>query len=336
MQLKKLLIVPALLLSACGSSNENVQPNNNEPNNNNNSEILPCGEGEHNFQFIERVEPTAYERGYDLFRCSKCNVEERRNYTGVVEETNYDLSTEYKVLFVGNSHTFYNELWAVFAEICRQHSILVTVDQVTSGGYYLSQFADLNNSYGRILDEKLKTNSYDIVILQEHTFGSAINPAGFFTAVRVLHKKIIATGAQDVLYMPTQRRDGDADAVREGLDQDSLTQKALANHDAIGEELSIPVSHCGVASFDVIKNHNEIPIQISDSHPTPAGTYLMALVHFATIFGVSPLGIEYRFFENDMGSQYVLEQAAHKAAFGPSILRNEYKISSVGIGDMPD
>ncbi len=329
MKLKKILIVPSLLLGACSSNVSNGSNNQKEPEN-------PCEEGNHSFEFVEHVEPTAYEQGYDLFKCSKCSVEEKRNYTGVVENPKFDLSVKYSVLFVGNSQTYYNELWNTFAEICKQHSISVVVDHVTNGGYSLSQFADINNQYGKTLDEKLKNNSYDVVFLQENTLGGAVNPASFFTATRILHKKIIATGAQDVLFMPGQRRDDDADAIRYGLTQETITQKSLANYDAIGEELGIPVSRAGVAMWEIIQNYEDIPVQLSDGHPNPAGTYLMSLVHFATMFGVSPVDMEYKYFVTNLGKQRVLELAAHHAAFGPSILKDEYKISSVGIGDLPD
>lgn len=329
MKLNKFLIVPSLLLGACSSNASSASNNQKDP-------LIPCAEGNHSFEFFEHVEPTSYKQGYDLFKCSKCGAEEKRNYTGVIKNPKFDLSVKYSVLFVGNSQTYYNEMWNTFAEICRQHSISVVVDHVTSGGYYLSQFADVNNQYGKILDEKLKSNSYDIVFLQENTFGGAVDPASFFTATRILHKRIRATGAQDVLFMPSQRRDDDADAVRYGLNQEAITQKSLANHDAIGEELGIPVSHAGVAMWEIIQNYKDIPVQLSDSHPNPAGTYLMSLVHFATMFGVSPVDMEYKYFATNLGKQRVLELAAHHAAFGPSILKDEYKISSVGIGNLPD
>lgn len=335
MKFTKFLILPGLLICSCGS---NVP---NDSNNSNNSNIpsdnnAPCNEEEHSFVFIEHVEPQSYERGYDLYRCSKCNVEEKRNYTGVIEEPKFDSSVQYKVLFVGNSQTYFNQIWNTFAEVCTKHSISVVVDQVTSGGYYLRQFADINNTYGKTLDDKLKNNKYDIVFLQENTLGGAIDPASFFTATRILHKKIIESGAQDVLFMPLQRKDDDADAKRYGLTQETITQKSLANYDAIGEELGIPVSHAGVAALEIIQNYADITIQLSDGHPNPAGTYLMSLVHFATVFGVSPVGIEYKYFATSLGKQRVLELAAYNAVFGPSILKDEFKISSIGIGDNYD
>ena len=48
----------------------------------------------------------------------------------------------YKVLFIGNSHTYYNDMPNIFKGIAKADGIDCEVSSITSAGYKLSQFAD--------------------------------------------------------------------------------------------------------------------------------------------------------------------------------------------------
>ena len=61
-----------------------------------------------------------------------------------------DNSESIKVLFVGNSLTYYNEMPTIFEGISNANEVNVEVDSVTSGSYYLSYFAkETNRSQSR-------------------------------------------------------------------------------------------------------------------------------------------------------------------------------------------
>jgi len=99
------------------------------------------------------------------------------------------------------------------------------------------------------------------------------------------------------------------------------------------------------------QNHPEINLnkESDGSHPTSLGTYIAALVHYATIYGRSPIGIKYTYndyikneniewhgdttrSEISASLQREIEEYAYQAAFGGSIVDDKYKTSSVGIG----
>lgn len=50
-----------------------------------------------------------------------------------------------KMLFVGNSFTFYNDMPTLFQNMANACALDVQVDKLTFGGYYLHQYADFES-----------------------------------------------------------------------------------------------------------------------------------------------------------------------------------------------
>ena len=237
-------------------------------------------------------------------------------------DSDYTSMQDLKVLFVGNSFTYYNESWNIFANIAASEGYRVTVDSVTSGGYTLEQMNNPQDKVGSILHKKLETNQYDIVVLQEHSTRPISQPSLFFDSVRDLKIKIDQNGAKIILC----ERIGS-----ESNTSYSMFQKLIASHNAIAEELGIDVSHVGTALYDIYTNNSQIDIYgVDRAHPSKLGSYVIALTHYATIYGKSPIGINYKYFEDEV-NQRIIEQAVHDAVFGESILDAEYRVSSEGV-----
>ena len=235
------------------------------------------------------------------------------------------------VLFVGNSLTYYYETWNIFATIAASEGYKVNVDSVTSGGYYLSQMDDPTDKVGSILHSKLENKQYDIVVLQDNSTGPIKYPAQFYDAVRSLKEKIEKTGAKVYLYETFSREGRSPDLATFGLNYYSMTQKLVAGYDAIGKELNIPISHVGTAFYDLYVNNPQLNLYDNDYlHQSNLGSYVVALTHYATIYGKSPIGIKYKYFEDEV-MQAIVEQAVHDAVFGESILDEAYKVSSEGV-----
>ena len=99
-----------------------------------------------------------------------------------------------------------------------------------------------------------------------------------------------------------------------------------AIYEAFGEKLSIPVSPAGAAFYIVHGEHPEIELYSPDKyHPSMAGTYLAALCHYATIFGKSPIGVTYMPSAVTAEQAKILQQAAHDAVYGESLVKDEYR-----------
>ena len=68
-----------------------------------------------------------------------------------------------RVLFIGNSHTYFNDMPEIFAELARKKGIACEVTMITHGGWFLHQHQKEPEVRFNIL-----YGNYDYVVLQEH------------------------------------------------------------------------------------------------------------------------------------------------------------------------
>lgn len=101
-----------------------------------------------------------------------------------------DENREYRVLFVGNSFTEFNNLATdIFKPMCEQAGYNVTVDTVLRGAYVLEAFANSADPYGAKVDEFLNANKYDVVILQEQSHRPISDYNSFLKGAKGLAEK---------------------------------------------------------------------------------------------------------------------------------------------------
>ena len=192
-----------------------------------------------------------------------------------------------RVLFVGNSLTFFHELPQVFAGLARAGGHSVEVDMAAKGGQTLSGHA---KSSGTL--EKLTGQRWDFVVLQEQSRIPAIaaqRNGQMVPAARLLDEMAAESGAEPVLFMTWAGRDG---LPGTSLKDYAATQLAIeAGYLAVAGEIGAMVAPVGVAWQRALEEHPELELwQRDGSHPSPEGTYLAACVFYATLLGESPEG----------------------------------------------
>ncbi len=239
---------------------------------------------------------------------------------------------EVKILFIGNSYTFYNNMpTAIFREIAESAGVNANVEFITKGGCSLLQHADPADSAGKKVDAALKSVKYDYVIVQEQSTMPSDDPASFYDGARKLYEKIKANGAKAVFYGTWGRQTGSSKLKELNLTNESMTYKTASAYTAIGEELGIDVAYVGLAFFDVNTHNKSINLYDSDlTHPSYAGSYLAAMTIFAKMFGKDPVSVEYNGILSP-ASAAILKTAAGKAARGEYVIPAGYKTSSVGV-----
>lgn len=238
----------------------------------------------------------------------------------------------YKVLFIGNSYTQYNELNGIFRNIAVKAGYKLTSQRVTKGGEYLINHARSDSDTGAQIDALLETNKYDFVIIQEQSTCPVLNPGKFYDGVRAMVEKVRANGAEPILYCTWGRKTGSADLTANNLTNESMTWKLAAAYTAIAEELDIDVAYVGLAFYDVYTN-NKSKVNLYDNdltHPSYAGSYLAAMTIFAKVFGGDPTAVAYKGTLSDDVS-LILRAAAKKAVFDTPAIPDEYKTSSEGV-----
>ena len=144
-----------------------------------------------------------------------------------------DFNKEYKILFIGNSYTYFNELWNLVKNVCEKYNIKISVEEVTSGGYTLEKMNDVNDLFGNKVNSKLNENKYDVVVLQEQSFRPCIDKELFFEAVRNLHKKINRNGARTLLYETWGRKEGSVDLEKRNMTSNEMFSRLIEAYESI-------------------------------------------------------------------------------------------------------
>jgi hypothetical protein len=193
-----------------------------------------------------------------------------------------------RVLFIGNSYVFTNDLPGSLATLAQAGKHPVVVDMAAEPGWTLAQHVAAAATRG-----KLTAQSWDFVVLQEQSMIPAVAVArttGMYPAVRQLTQAIRAAHAEPVLLLTWGRRDGLRDY---GLpDFRAMQQQLTAGTLAIADELGERVAPAGVAWQAALARYPGLALwQPDGSHPTQAGTYLTACVLYATLYHASPVGL---------------------------------------------
>lgn len=188
-----------------------------------------------------------------------------------------------RLLFVGDSLTYYNDLDAQVAALAHEAAkqsgtrAAVTVARVVQGGAPLEVLWKQTDAKQRIA-----AGGFDVVVLQEDLPETTVE--AFHEHATRFHEQIAAAGASTVLLMtwPYKRlgwigTDGIAEA-----------------HWLIAAQLGARVAPAALAWQRVEAESPDIRLYGKDNeHPAASGTYLTACVVYATLWGESPVGLKY-------------------------------------------
>jgi hypothetical protein len=194
-----------------------------------------------------------------------------------------------KVLFIGNSYTYVNDLPTVFTNLADSGGHPVETGLLAQGGWTLAQHANDSNT-----QTELAAKQWNYVVLQEQSEIPSVEQSRIwymYPAARTLVKMIRDNGEEPMFFMTWGHRDG---LTNWSKDYESMQQQLTAGYLTIADELGVPVAPVGSAWEQVRQQDPGIDLWQSDgSHPTENGTYLAACVFYAAIFNESPQGLSY-------------------------------------------
>jgi hypothetical protein len=192
-----------------------------------------------------------------------------------------------RVLFLGNSYTYVNDLPAVFRDLARSGGQNVETGVVANGGETLAEHAAAPESIAAI-----RRSSWAFVVLQEQSEIPAVETARqsqMYPAGRSLVGMIRAAGATPILLETWAHRDGMPD---QRLSYPEMQAGISDGYRVLGAQLGVAVAPAGDAWQAAYRRDPRLALwQADGSHPTLAGTYLAACVLYARIFNASPAGI---------------------------------------------
>ena len=218
--------------------------------------------------------------------------------------------TGLRVLFLGNSLTYYNDMPAIFRELALSAGKKIYVDSVTKGAATVAQFADRNTEIGASAYGKLTGEKWNAVIIEpsrritpdeDTVMGAELSAAA---VIADLAKK---AGASLMLYTVWGNNNGVMKIYEmTGVSSSKkITSREITHreHTRIMYDANVKVSdflggvpmvNAGLAFENVMIAHPEIDLYYTDlRHPSLAGSYLAACCFYAAIYGEKTVPLTY-------------------------------------------
>ena len=227
----------------------------------------------------------------------------------------------YKTLFIGNSFSFYNgtvgyRYWE-YAKLAGEKVGAVYaqspyVKMITSPGqnfqyhwYELNSNSECTNCTDHVLpapptvnltdfvgknaQNVVREGAWDVVFLHSYSTSAATETEDFFRYGKKLDRLIKRSGARTIFYQ-TWAYPGDTNTI-------PVEETILGNYEKLAEQTGSGLSKVGRAFQDVRLNHGGDAAWpngmffTDQKHPSSFGTYLSGALHYATVYGKSPVGL---------------------------------------------
>ena len=213
-----------------------------------------------------------------------------------------------RVLFIGNSYTFVNDLPNTFAKLAKSGGHKVEVGMSAQGGWSLTDHVGSTETLNL-----LNSTKWNFVVLQEQSEIPSVPQVRnqeMYPAARELVKKIKNIDAMPIFFITWAHRDG---MPENGMNNyESMQRQINYGYMEIAQELNAPIAPVGLAWSIAVKEHPELELWQGDgSHPTEQGTYLAACVFYAVIFHESPDGLTYRASLSRENAKIIQSVASH-------------------------
>ncbi len=212
-----------------------------------------------------------------------------------------DRSDTTKILFIGNSYTYFNSSPELLKGLAKDKlpNHVVETRLISQGGMTLER----HWQEGRAL-QAIKAQDWDYVVLQEQSklgmrvviddltyFGQTDL---FFEYARKFDAEIKRTDAKTVFFLTWSTEDRPKE------------QKILTNaYTSIAKELDAIIAPVGLV-WNKVRDNDQVNLYYRDgSHPSPSGSYLVATTMFATLFNESPVDLSGRLTGKEVSSSGV-------------------------------
>lgn len=198
-----------------------------------------------------------------------------------------------KVLFVGNSYTYVNDLPAIITKLAQSNNKTILATSYTSGGArFMTHWQNEN------LKQEIKNGNYDIMILQGQSQEVAFPPSQLQTEVYPYAQKLDSLfkvynhEGRVIFFMTWGYKYGDANNCPfypPFCTYESMSMELCQNYSTMAHDFQSEISPIGNAWLYVYnQNPYSFDFHSSDnSHPNIKGSYFTACVLYTTIFQTS-------------------------------------------------
>lgn len=209
--------------------------------------------------------------------------------TSKVRSIHQQQADSVRVLWIGNSFTYYNDVPKMVEEMGKANGVNISVTRILKGGEKFS--GHLQNPE---LHRQLERGVWDYVVMQEFSSTPAYstkyvaeNILPYASQIDSLAKKF-SPGVETVYYMTWGHKHGNTRQTDYPLDDsyEQMQNRISTTYIDMAYENGGTVAPVGFAWRNIRRNHPEIELYIEDNfHPSLAGSYLAANTIFSTIYG---------------------------------------------------
>jgi hypothetical protein len=219
-------------------------------------------------------------------------------------DTAYAQGKKARVLFIGNSYTYVNNLPKLVADVAASNGDTLEYDMSAPGG------ASFNSHYLTIAATKAKIQAggWDYLVLQEQSLEPARAPAYFDFWVYLFAKYLVDEirlhnpCAEIIFYMTWGRKNGyrpfcpQPFTWRHFCTYQSMDSVIRARYMLMTDSNQVTVSPVGAVWRYLRVNYPGLELyDVDESHPSPAGSYAGACSFYTAIFKKPADSISYNF-----------------------------------------
>lgn len=204
--------------------------------------------------------------------------------------------TPLRVLFIGNSYTYVNDLPALVVRLAAEGARegigpTITVDSVTVGGATLRDHWTQDNAPARV-----RAGGWSAVVLQGQSVEPALNAASFRTYAVRFGELAVSVQARPVFYVTWPRRAGDMVYAQSwsGGSPEAFNARLDEGYSSAATAVGGVTAQVGSAWMAALRAHPTVNLYDPDgSHPSPAGTWLAGCVIYRALTGLdAPAGLD--------------------------------------------
>ena len=177
-----------------------------------------------------------------------------------------------KILFLGNSFTYFNDLPAQVEKLSGGELIC---HSITRGGAYLNAYKTESDELTVRFSGLISENNYDYVVLQEQSLNAIVNFDDYLSSVK--HIKSLVGKAKIIIYQTWSYKDGSSLLHSTGMTYGEMTDKLEAAAKFAADAVDGAVIPVGRAFADNVLAELYDPDCL---HPSSEGTALAAKLFF--------------------------------------------------------
>jgi hypothetical protein len=209
-----------------------------------------------------------------------------------------------RVLFVGNSFTYFFNLPQVVSSMAENQGVTIVTRQSTVGGSTLEEhWKELKGTRTRKLLDSLK---WDYVVINNHSLITVDDPAKFMDYSKKFIDLIRSKGAKPIIMQTWGYKSNPL-----------LIRPIMTEYAKLAQSTGADMVPAGELFMEARKWRPDLELFQDDKHPSSNGTYLLGLAFFKYFTGKSTADIPFRLTTQDKDGEklYLLFMSQEDADF---------------------